>query len=87
MAGGCTQLNRITFAAVRSFASIRTPRATALSNSTTHPAIGNVDGVGASEIILGLGAGSTGSLEVVSGSAGSYSHQSWLQLRSGLRNR
>jgi hypothetical protein len=48
--------------------------------SVVHPTIGNVDGNGASEIILGLGAGSSGWLQVVGGAASGYSHRSWLQV-------
>ena len=51
--------------------------------SVTHPAIGNVDGVGASEIIIGLGAGSDGWIEVVNGSAGDDGHRSWFRVKTG----
>jgi hypothetical protein len=56
------------------------PTYTGRATSVVHPAIGNVDGVGASEIILGLGVGSSGWIEVVNGAAGSYNHRSWLQV-------
>ena len=44
----------------------------AAASGITHPAVGNVDGAGASEIILGLGSGAAGWLEVVNGSDGNY---------------
>jgi hypothetical protein len=56
------------------------PAYAATASSVTHPAIGNVDGVGASEIIIGLGAGSDGWIEVVNGSAGDYGHRSWFRV-------
>jgi hypothetical protein len=56
------------------------PAYTALASSVVHPAIGNVDGEGASEIILGLGTGSLGWMEVVHGTAGGYGHRSWFQV-------
>ena len=46
----------------------------------THPAIGNVDGIGGSEIVIGLGSGGGGYLEVFNGAAGGFSHQAWLQV-------
>ena len=46
----------------------------------THPAIGNLDGIGASEIVIGLGSGGGGYLEVFTGAAGGFSHQAWLQV-------
>jgi hypothetical protein len=49
------------------------------ASGATHPAIANLDGVGAGEIVLGLGPGSGGSLEVVDGAANDYSHRSWIR--------
>jgi hypothetical protein len=50
----------------------------AKGNGATHPAIGNVDGVGASEIIIGLGFGGQGCLEVFTSSTGGYAHLFWM---------
>jgi hypothetical protein len=46
----------------------------------THPAIGDVDGNGVSEIVLGLGRGSNAWLEVVNGRSSGFSHRGWIQL-------
>jgi hypothetical protein len=46
----------------------------------THPAIADVDGNGVSEIVLGLGNGSAGWLEVVNGAPSSFSHRAWIQV-------
>ncbi len=46
----------------------------------THPAVGDVDGDGVAEIVLGLGSGSNGWLQVVSGSLSSFSHRAWIQI-------
>jgi hypothetical protein len=56
------------------------PAYSAGASGATHPAIGNLDGVGAAEIVLGLGAGSEGYLEIVGGAAENYTHRSWLQI-------
>jgi hypothetical protein len=56
------------------------PAYAALTTSAVHPAIGNVDGAGGSEIILGMGAGGGGWIEVMNGAGGGYSHRAWLQL-------
>ncbi|MGH9370674.1 MAG: FG-GAP repeat domain-containing protein, partial [Vicinamibacterales bacterium] len=56
------------------------PAYATLATSVVHPAVGNVDGAGASEIILGLGVGSGGWIEVVNGAAGGYNHRSWFQV-------
>jgi hypothetical protein len=50
------------------------------STAVVRPAIGNVDGSGSGEIILGLGAGSNGWLVIVNGASGNYSHRTWLQV-------
>ncbi|MGH9310973.1 MAG: hypothetical protein ACRD1U_16475, partial [Vicinamibacterales bacterium] len=50
------------------------------STSIVRPAIGNIDGAGASEIVLGLGTGSHGWIEIVNGAAGGYNHRGWLQV-------
>lgn len=46
----------------------------------THPAIGDVDGNGVSEIVLGLGRGSGSWLEVVNGASSGFSHRAWIQV-------
>src|SRR6185436_3155888 len=56
------------------------PAYNAGANGATHPAIGNVDGTGSGEIIVGLGKGGEGWLEVFTGSTGSYSHKSWMKV-------
>ncbi len=63
------------------FRQVAWPAYNARATSVTRPAIGNVDGVGASEIILGLGSGSNGWIEVVNGAAGGYGHRSWFQVQ------
>lgn len=50
------------------------------ADGSTRPVIANVDGTGPAEIVLGLGRGSNGWIEVFGGSAGSYAHQAWLQV-------
>lgn len=50
------------------------------ADGRTYPAIGNVDGIGGAEIIIGLGPGSGGWIEIFSSALISYSHQSWIQL-------
>ena len=49
-------------------------------DGSTRPAIANVDGVGGDEIIVGLGPGSNGWIEIFSDSAGGYAHRQWLQI-------
>jgi hypothetical protein len=62
------------------------PAYTATASSVTRPAIGNVDGAGAGEIILGLGAGSNGWIEVVDGAAGNFGHRTWLRVNWSAYN-
>jgi hypothetical protein len=50
------------------------------ADGTTHPAVGDLDGDGKAEIVLGLGSGGGGWIEVIQSSAGDYSHGSWLQV-------
>lgn len=50
------------------------------ANGTTHPAIGDVDGDGRGEIVLGLGTGGGGWLAVVEGASSSYAHRQWLRV-------
>ena len=49
-------------------------------DGSTRPAVANVNGTGPAEIILGLGPGSDGWIEVFGGSDSSYAHQSWMQV-------
>jgi hypothetical protein len=46
----------------------------------TRPAVGDVDGDGRAEIVLGLGRGSRGRLEIVSGALGSNPQSTWAQV-------
>jgi hypothetical protein len=52
----------------------------------THPAIGDVTGDGVGEIVIGLGRGSAGWLEVVNGAALGFSHRSWIQINRPTYN-
>jgi len=51
------------------------------ANGTTHPAIGDLDGDGKAEIILGLGAGGKGWIEVLTSSTGNFGHRDWQQVQ------
>jgi hypothetical protein len=51
-----------------------------VASGATHPAIGDVDGDGVGEIMVGLGRNSFGWVEVFSGAAGGYRHRAWLQV-------
>ncbi|MGH9370297.1 MAG: hypothetical protein ACRD15_02065, partial [Vicinamibacterales bacterium] len=46
----------------------------------THPAVVNIDGGAQSEIVIGLGAGGGGWLEVVDNAAAGYAHLRWLRV-------
>jgi hypothetical protein len=46
----------------------------------THPAIGDVDGDGAAEIVLGLGKGSDGWLQVVDDRLSAFAHSAWIRI-------
>lgn len=46
----------------------------------TYPAVGNIDGTGAAEIVLGLGPGSNGWIEIFTSSSGNYAHRDWIQV-------
>ncbi len=50
------------------------------ANGTVHPAVGDLDGDGKSEIILGLANAGGGWIEVLQSAAGGYAHQLWLQV-------
>ena len=50
------------------------------ADGTTHPAVGDLDGDRKAEIVLGLGSGGGGWIEVLQSSAGNYNHGSWLQV-------
>lgn len=47
----------------------------------THPAVGDLDGDGKAEIVIGLGAGSDGFLQVVSDAAAGFSHRAWVRIQ------
>jgi hypothetical protein len=52
----------------------------AAADGRTHPAIGDVNGDGVAEIIVGLGPGSFGWVEVFNGGAAGFSHRGWFQV-------
>lgn len=56
------------------------------SSGVTRPAIGNVTGSGGAEIVIGLGPGSAGWVEVFGDATTGYSHQAWFQLGWGAYN-
>jgi len=49
-------------------------------NGATHPAVGDLNGDGKAEIVVGLGPGSGGWLEILGNPATGYAHQAWIQL-------
>ena len=51
-----------------------------VADGRTHPAIGDVNGDGVAEIIVGLGPGSLGWVEVFNGAAAGFSHRGWFQV-------
>jgi hypothetical protein len=63
------------------------PSYIASGDGATHPAVGNVDGAGASEIVVGLGRGGGGWLEVVGDASSSYAHRGWVRVGWPLYNR
>jgi hypothetical protein len=50
-----------------------------MANGETHPAIGDLDGDGKAEILLGLGQGGGGFVEIVTSGAGDYSLLTWIR--------
>jgi hypothetical protein len=68
------------------FRQVAWPAYASTAPAVVRPAIGNVDGAGAGEIILGLGPGSNGWIEVVHGAAGNYAHRAWLQVNWSAYN-
>lgn len=51
------------------------------ADGRTHPAVADLDGNGESEIVLGLGPGSNGWIEVVNGASSSFAHRAWIQVQ------
>jgi len=49
-------------------------------SGAVHPAIGNVDGFGDGEIVLGLGEAGAGWLEVLGGFGTGFAHRAWFQV-------
>jgi hypothetical protein len=47
------------------------------ANGETRPACGDLDGDGNDEIVVGLGAGAGGYLEVLDDASGAYAHVAW----------
>jgi hypothetical protein len=68
------------------FKQIAWPAYAASTGAVVYPAIGNVDGTGASEIIVGLGRGGGGWIEILRGTAGGYAHQAWTQVNWAAYN-
>jgi hypothetical protein len=50
------------------------------ANGATHPAVGDLDGDGRAEIVLGMGQGSGGWVQVINGPQQGYSHRKWIQV-------
>jgi len=50
-------------------------------DGSTHPAAADIDGDGKAEIVLGLGPGGAGWLEVLDDAANGYRHKSWFQVK------
>jgi hypothetical protein len=50
------------------------------ANGATYPAVGDLDGDGRAEIVLGLGEGSAGWLQVVNSAPTGFSHRAWVQV-------
>jgi hypothetical protein len=46
----------------------------------THPAVGDIDGDNVAEIVVGLGQGSNGWLQVVNSGLSGYSHRGWIRV-------
>src|SRR6185436_2423164 len=67
------------FASV-AFRQVSWPAYTAGANGSTHPAVANLNGTGTSEIVLGLGQGAGGWVEIYSGFDGGVTHQAWVQV-------
>lgn len=56
------------------------PTYNAIGEGATHPAVGNIDGTGHGEIVIGLGTGSNGWMEVFTGADGGFAHRAWVQI-------
>jgi hypothetical protein len=57
------------------------------ANGESWPSCGDVDGDGADEIVMGLGSGGSGWVEVFDYALGSVTHKAWVQVRwSGYRS-
>ena len=52
---------------------------TSRSDATTYPAVGDLDGDGVSEIVIGLGTGSAGWMQVAGNASTGYAHNRWIQ--------
>jgi hypothetical protein len=56
------------------------------ANGETRPACGDIDGDGKDEIVIGLGLGGGGWVEVIDDAAGGYAHLAWPQVHYGSYN-
>ena len=53
---------------------------------STHPAVGDLDGDGRAEIVVGMGQGSQGWLQIVGSIADNYAHRMWRQVEWSTYN-
>ena len=62
------------------FKQVEWPAYNSGADGSTHPAIGDVDNDGKNEIVLGLGKGSAGWMQIVSNATAKFAHRTWLQV-------
>lgn len=66
--------------AVRKWQQVQWPAYSGGGDGRTHVAVGDLSGDGASEIVVGLGPGSNGWLEIFSDATGDFRHRAWVQV-------